>query len=159
MAKTKVTVNFQIEEDIKGFLDDKTVDRVGSTIVRDAKEMIARGQSPVEGYGPFVPYSNPKSYPGSRKPASPVNLELTREMLAGFSHRRGNQNAIEIGMVKGSAEAKKRAGYHNEGEGNNPQRRFIPGNGESFVQPIMQRAMRILDERFGELIRQSNKKK
>lgn len=58
MATVKVTTKFQILELIDQFVDGTTASALGETIVTTAKELIASGQSPVEGYGRFEGYSD-----------------------------------------------------------------------------------------------------
>lgn len=159
MARTKVTVKFQILEDIQGFMNSTVVDRVGGTTVRMAKDMIARGRSPVEGHGTFEAYSDPDKYPGGRKPSKPVNLELDGTMLSYFTFRRGPSNKIHIGMLNAPAKELAKARAHNNGEGTSPERRFIPHEGENWAKPIQEAINRLFEERLDELIRQSNKKK
>ena len=121
--------------------------------------MIGEGQSPVRGYGRYTRYKDRKSYPGDLKPARPVNLELTGEMLQGYDFKISNKpDTIEVGMVRGSAFAKEKAGYHQTGTSVMAQRKLVPGDNEEWAVSIMRRIRDIYGKRLEFLIRQSNKK-
>lgn len=67
MATVKVTSRFRILELIDRFVDDATAKDLGQTVVNEAKELIATGQSPVAGIGRYIGYS--ESYAGQIKGA------------------------------------------------------------------------------------------
>ena len=159
MAKPKVTVGgvFKQLQRIDEVIAAEVMSNIGETVIRESKAMIAKGQSPVDGYGRFEKYKDPKKYPGKRKPASPVNLKLEGDMLDAYQYRRTAKTKLEVG-VRDPKQAKK-AHAHNEGTADIPQRRFIPGEGESFAKPITRKVIDIIDRRMKLLIRQAEKKK
>lgn len=159
MAKVKVTTRFKILELIDRFVDGTLVNQVGGAVVDEAKQLIRSGQSPVRGYGRFAAYKDRDKYPGGIKPARPVNLELSGDMLDAYGYRRGAGDSIEVGMVKGSPEVKEIAEFHNEGTEHMAQRRIVPGEGEEWTVSIMRRIRDFFGKRFETLIRQANKKR
>lgn len=161
MATAKVTVKFKILEILENQLivDSTTADKVGSTVVAEAKKMISQGLSPVRGEKRFEKYKNKEKYPGKKKPATPVNLELTGDMLKGYGYRRGKNNAVEIGMVSPTGNRDKVARYHNEGTPKMAARPITPQKGQEYAVSIMQAIRDIFDTRLSKMIRQSNIKK
>jgi hypothetical protein len=164
MAKVKVTSRFKILELLDSFVDNATANDLGKTIVTEAKQNISEGLSPVRGYGRFERYKNPEKYPlglppGLKKNQRPVNLDLTGEMLAGYDYRLSHKkDTIEVGMVSGSAFAKEKAQYHNEGTPNMAQRKIVPDEGEEWSVSIMRKIRDLYSRRLEFLIRQANKK-
>lgn len=158
MAKVKATARFQIIEFLDKFIDGATADSIGKEIIGAAKEAIAEGQSPVRGEGRFERYKDRKKYPGDLKEARPVNLNLTGEMLANFSHRRKDNTTIEVGITGGSPRAKKLAKYHNEGTEFMAKRQFIPQEGQEFTVRIMRVIRELYSNRLALLIKRANKK-
>lgn len=159
MAKVNVTTKFDIAELIAKFTDTKTGNEIGETVVGEAKRMISEGQSPVRGYGRFERYKDPAKYPGNRKNQRPVNLEDTGDMLAGYDYQvLASDDTVKVGMVNGSADEKKIAGYHNEGTAPMAQRRIVPGAGEEWAVSIMRKVRDVYEKRLSQLIKQSNKK-
>lgn len=160
MAKVKITARFQILELIDRFIDGSTANAIGRAIVDEAKTMISEGVSPVRGHGRFERYKDRKKYPGKLKSARPVNLNLTGEMLKGYSFRPvlSNQSLL-VGMVKGSVGRKDIAEFHNAGTEHMAMRRFIPQDDEEFAVRIMRKIRDLYGERLRKLISQSNNKK
>lgn len=157
-GKSKVTVKFQILELIDKFIDDTTVNAIGNVIVDEAKRLISEGQSPVRGEGRFAAYKDRKKYPGKLKPARPVNLYLSGDMLKGFSFRKKDENSIEVGMVDGTKRDKDIAGYHNEGTENMARRAMVPQKSEEWTITIMRAIREEFGKRLETLIKKSNKK-
>jgi hypothetical protein len=158
MAKVKVTTKFKILELINGFVDNATANAIGNTVVEESKRLISEGQSPVRGEGRYGAYKNRKRYPGKRKPARPVNLNLSGEMLEGFGFRNKGSDVIEVGMVGGSARDKEIAGYHQTGTDNMIARPIVPQENEEWAITIMRAIRDEFGKRLYSLIKQSNKK-
>lgn len=158
MAKVKVTSNFQILDLMDRFMDARTANDLGKTVAQEAKAMIEEGQSPVRGYGRFDAYKDRTVYPGKLKDARPVNLTLTGEMLRGYWYRLTGRS-VEVGMVRGSADRKEIAGFHQDGTPNMSQRKMVPGPGEEWAPSIMRSISNLYAKRLAFLIRQSNKKR
>jgi hypothetical protein len=162
MAKVKVTSRFQILEFLDGFIDNATASALGKTVVKEAKENISEGLSPVRGYGRFERYKDRKKYPGNRKAPRPVNLygaDGSPHMLDGYDFKIGQKkDTIEIGMVKGSADKKEIAQYHQDGTPNMAQRKLVPGDGEEWSVSIMRKISDLYSQRLAKIIRQGNKK-
>ncbi len=164
MAKVKVTTRFKIIEFIDGFIDGTTEKAIGRAIVDGAKELIESGQSPVRGYGRFEVYSDSykdqiKGPYGKKlsKTVRPVNLYATGEMLDGYDFRRKDELTIEVGMVSGSDERKRIAGYHNDGTEKMPARPIVPEKDEEFAVSIMREIGEVYGTRLRKLIADSNK--
>lgn len=158
MAQVKVTTRFKIIDFIDRFMDGTTVSAIGDTIVDTAKEMISEGQSPVRGHGRFARYKDRTKYPGDLKPARPVNLNLTGEMLKGFGFKYIGNDTIQVGMISGSSDRKEVARYHNSGTDNMAMRRFIPQDGEEWAISIMREIRDVYGKRLATLVKASNKK-
>lgn len=156
MSKVTVTSNWKIIELVDRFIDSRTQDRLGETVVDAAKQMISEGQSPVQGYGRFERYKDRTKYPGGRKDARPVNLYLSGDMLGDFDYKK-TDDGVAVGMVRG-VKTKEIAGYHQDGTPNMAQRRFVPGDGEEWAITIMRKIADVWGKRFADLIRQSNRK-
>lgn len=158
MPKTKCTAKFQIIEFIDQFVDGATAKAIGGTVVDTAKELIASGQSPVRGEGRFERYKNREKYPGKLKNASPVNLELSGDMLRGYGYERKGKNDIVVGMVKGSSKVKEIASYHNDGTPTIAQRQIVPKEGQEWSPTIMRAIADGYSKRLVFLIKKSNNK-
>lgn len=166
MARSNTTVKFQILEFLNNFVDDATANAIGKTVVDEAKDMMASGQSPVRGIGRYKVYSD--AYKSAIKTAKrgamrektirPVNLHLTGEMLDGYGFRRKSANSIEIGMVSGSTERKEIAEYHQKGTRKMPARPLVPGENEEWAVSIMRAIRDAYGKRLRQLIERSNKK-
>ncbi len=158
MAKVKTTVRFKIVELVDRFVDNALANQIGKTVVDEAKRNMSEGLSPVRGYGRFERYKDRKSYPGDLKEARPVNLNLTGKMLEGYDYKISSDGVIDVGMVKGSADRKEIAGYHQDGTEFMAQRKMVPGDGEEWSVKIMRAIRDLYGTRLEKLIRQSNKK-
>lgn len=96
---------------------------IGETVISEMKKSLKVGVSPVKGERRLEPYVNPKSYPGKLKPRSPVNLELSGDMLDALDYK-VSDGRVTVGIFDGKEAVKARA--HNDGEGNMPRRHFMP---------------------------------
>jgi hypothetical protein len=104
------------------------------------------------------PWSAMGKYPD--KKVRPVNLELSGEMLDALTFRvLPSKNAIEVGIIGGSADVKERAKAHHDGTKDMARRRFIPGEGEEFAVSIMRAIRELYGKRLAYLIGRSNKKR
>jgi hypothetical protein len=150
----KLKVMRQTLEELKKPVTKQVATNVGNAILQAMKETIAKGYSPIRGYGKFPAYKNPSKYPGNRKPKSPVNLELKGDFLDALEFtlvqvRSGF--ATKIGYA-GSKENKKERG-HREGANDQPKRPTIPINGETFSEKITNAFMEIYRERVRQIMR------
>ncbi len=136
------------------FVTDSFAEKVGKAVVEGVKQMIASGQSPVEGEGRFAAYKNPLSYPGDLKPARPVNLSLTGTMLSHLGYRR-NGDKIEVGILTSAPrKVKTIARVHNTGERSDiAKRQFIPEKGQDFVVSIRLKVKELFRKRVLEIIK------
>ena len=158
MAKVKTRSKFDIIARLDEIFSPDTVDKLGRLVVRESKDMISKGISPVRGHGRFERYKNKDNYPGDLKPARPVNLKLTGDMLSGYSYKRKNKTTMETGMVNGSQKSKEIAGYHQSGTKNMAQRRMTPGLGEEFAVTIMRKIRDVFSASLARTIKKANKK-
>lgn len=137
-------------------IGQKEADALGKQIVSEMKDMIAKGQSPVQSAGRFPAYKHagvkgkyPDSvkgeYPSKRQ--RPVNLYLSGDFLRALRHRLYAAKygfGIEVGYFD-PEEAKKEEG-HAVGWNGQPKRPTIPGKG----QEIAVRIQRLVIARFRE---------
>lgn len=120
------------------FVDGKTADEVGETVTKEMKKRIAAGQSPIDGKGKFERYTNPKRYPGTKKPKSPVNLKLSGSFLDALTWEKkpGQYGEETLVFYRGAREEIKEKG-HREGAGGQPERPTLPTEeGEKFHTTI-----------------------
>jgi len=120
-------------------LSKDEAESLGTAVVKRMKELISKGQSPIEGRGKFPAYKRPERYPGKRKAHSPVNLELSGDFLADLDSRavriKGGY-VTEVGYQSSKQQVKEQG--HRAGANRQPKRPTIPaGRGESFVQSII----------------------
>lgn len=166
MAKVKTRAKFEIIELIDRFIDKRTAEEIGNTLVKEAKQLVSEGTSPVRGHGRFARYKDRDKYPlGNEtaqalgKKARPVNLTLTGEMLAGLSFKQTSKAALEWGFTKLTGKKKKIAEYHTSGTDHMAMRRVVPQEGEEFAVTIMRRLRDIYAKRLADLARISNRSK
>jgi len=114
--------------------------RVGELVVEEVKDSLEVGLSPVRGVRRFQQYTDP--YPGNKKASRPVNLKLTGAMLDALKYFfRGSR--LFVGIT-GSEGVKAQA--HNDGQGNMPERHFLPTRaGEEFTVSIMQKVKNLYE--------------
>lgn len=157
-GEVKVTISSALLNKIRDL--NKTVvtqdfaSKVGAVVVAGSKEAISKGLSPVQGVGRFVAYKDPESYPGKLKPARPVNLSLTGEMVNSLNFRKeGDKILVGIFADEVGDDVMKRVDTHNRGTHPHvPRRQFIPEKGQSFIVSIQREVQRLYRERISEVI-------
>ena len=108
----------------QNFKNELTYGSIGYELVRTVQDVIRKGISPVDGEGRFEKYSQSyrdaikKKQYGNKK-VSPVNMSLTGEMM-------GSLRVIEYKNGALIEFTDKKAGYHQNGEGNLPVRKLLP---------------------------------
>lgn len=145
-------------EDLKKPIDKATAEKVQKAVVSEMKTLISKGNSPIAGKGKFPPYKNPKKYPGKRKAASPVNLELSGEMLRGLGGstertESGYASVIEYtGTDRDGVENSDKEEGHRLGTNDQPKRPTIPiaAKGENFVARIL----KVISDLYKDRLRQ-----
>ena len=128
MAKVKIDIG-GLRRRLKTIQKEwqKEASRTAKPILKKAiiDEHILRGKSPVQGGGRFEKYSiayrnqirNRLASFGKR--VTPVNLKLSGQMLSTFFVKKVSKG-VEVGFSDDIAE------YHNNGDGNLPERRLLP---------------------------------
>lgn len=122
----------KLKNTAKDWMDLNTAGKLGSTAVAGMKDLISSGISPIRGGsfgGKFPQYKNRKKYPGDRKPATPVNLNLTGAFLDSLDYevvqdKNGTYKVI-IGFGSNSKSNDKERG-HRDGANGQPKRPIIP---------------------------------
>lgn len=134
---TRVTVKLSLLDDIRKVVSDRRVkEDAGALLIKEMKDHIASGISPVRGERRFVGYKDPKKYPGDQKSKRPVNLYLSGDMLAALKFYPLANTSFQI-AIKGEQGVKARA--HNDGKGV-PRRHFMPTEqGEQFTVSIVRK--------------------
>jgi len=102
-------------------------------------EKITSGISPVKGQNRYKKYS--EGYAKTKGRRQPVDLVGTGEMLNNMIAKQTNNNSI---IVEFKGASKKIASYHQNGEGNMPQRKLLPQGKEVFKSDIMSKIRNIL---------------
>lgn len=156
MAKITVQVRLDSLKKLQSSLmNDSLAVKVGTMLKEESRRAIANGLSPVRGVGRFAAYKNPSQYPGDRKPARPVNLQLTGDLLSHLGYRRSG-NRLEFGLIGMSGDVAKRAETHQKGTHPHvPRRQFIPEAGQEFIATIATKMRQLFRERISEIIRES----
>lgn len=110
--------------------------KIGNSVTDNMRDFISKGISPIQGKGRFPAYKNPKSYPGKKKNARPVNLELSGDFLKSLysKGKTGINPQIEIGYPPD--EALKEKG-HRDGANGQKKRPTIPDGNEKFAVTIV----------------------
>lgn len=107
-------------------------------------EKITSGRSPVKGQNNYKSYSEAYAKYKGRK--QPVDMVDTGSMLNSLKAKQRNDNRTVVIEFTGR-DNKKIARYHDNGEGNNPQRKLLPSrNGEEFKQDIMRKIVKEADK-------------
>lgn len=146
-------------EGIRTAFGERQAAALGDEVLKEMKDMISKGISPIEGNGRFPAYKHqgvkgryPDSvkykYPSKRD--RPVNLDLSGRMLKGLI-RQTSRGKYGYGVVVGyfsRSESVKEQG-HREGVNGQPSRPTIPARGEAFAIRIQ----RIVFKHFREAIR------
>lgn len=125
---------------------------VGTMVVEESRHAIRAGLSPVQGVGRFEGYKDPAKYPGELKPARPVNLALTGEMLSHLNYREeGGKLLYGIFDDEVSQKVMAMVDTHNRGTHDHvPQRQFIPAKGEAFIVSIQLKIKELYRKRIAE---------
>lgn len=152
--KVKVTVKADGLASIVKQLQSPAVNRkVGELVVDEMRDSLKSGLSPVRGIRRFTPYKDREKYPADRKPARPVNLYLSGEMLAALEpFIRGSR--LYVG-VRDSEQAVK-AKAHQEGTANMAARRFMPtADGEEFTVTITRKIRDLYAKILSDIIKRA----
>ena len=122
--------------------DRRTADQVGKTIVKETKNRIAKGTSPVAGEKNYPAYSS--SYKDQirrgrgafrNKRIRPINLKLTGKMLNALKHRVKKTQTLGFATIVGFFSAKQSDKVQfNRDNGRNPWPQ--PSEGETFKAGI-----------------------
>lgn len=149
IRKSQISVNLRAR--LQKTVSPAFVKTVNTEIVEEIKRKISIGSSPVSGR--FVAYTNPKRYPGKKKPAKPVNLYLSGVMLSWLKAFKQSTMTLGIGIPSSAPkEVKARALANNVGTKTIPARRFIPIKGETFALGILRKLNQIYTRRFKEVL-------
>lgn len=149
--------------DIKSPLTRSDANKLAGEVVREMKELIGSGYSPIKGSGistRLAAYKNPKKYPGSRKAHTPVNLELYGDMLADLSasakQAAGGGFVVEVGYSDSAQQVKEKG--HRLGANSQPKRPTIPQakTGETFANSIQSLYLDSFQAAIERIIRRGN---
>jgi len=140
-------------------IDQKTAKRLGGQVVREMKNLIKKGVSPIRGPGiktRFQAYKNPKRYPGKRKNKRPVNLRLSGDFLHALEARliEVKNNWVTVVGYFDNDQADKEQG-HREGANKQRKRPTIPNRRrkETFAARINKIILKLYGDRVRELTR------
>lgn len=140
-------------EELKKPIDQDTADEIGQEVVREMKDQISKGISPIKGNGRFPRYKNPDKYPKRKKPNTPVNLYLGGEFQDSLTHESKQSKSgykTEI-FYEGSDQDDKESG-HREGVHGQPKRPTIPQGTEDFSERIRRVFSKIYRDRINSII-------
>lgn len=141
----KLKRDIQTKTDLRKILNSGVLNEMGRAIVEEMREDIASGKSPISGRGKFPAYKNPDKYPGKRKRHSPVNLELTGQMLSSLKYR-VNQAKVLVTIFYSNRKAQLKELGHREGAKGQPERPTVPIGDEQFTQSIRNRVQALIDK-------------
>ena len=168
MAKTRVKTRFDIAKLFDQGIPKRQLDSLGRYILKEMKRLIAASRSTVKGGGRFQRYSDSyttairKRYANiPRGKTTKVNLELTGKMLENLMFRMNKKNTIKVGILSNAPkDVKVRARVHNDGEGNAPQRKFIPDKRNDEFAVSIQRIINTFHQNFlNKSVIQSNRRR
>jgi hypothetical protein len=176
-VKTKIKVELPIAKRIKEIVDMDLAKKVGTKTVGLAKrEFIAKGISPVKGFGRFPAYarqrkSDPSKYPApvlGRFPGKkdrPVNLRLDGSFMKHFTWWL-DKKKINVGMSGSKGRFNDPPTHiidmfetHNDGTQapTVPQRKFLPNkDGEDYKPKITVAIRDEFDKKIKQIIEKSN---
>lgn len=153
-VKIKTPAARDITNRLKNLINQRFVIDFDSSVVNEIKRLIASGQSPVKGFGRFPQYKDRLNYPGKRKPATPVNLFLSGDMLKHYTGHQLNEKSMGIGYASGTPQnIKDRAEGNNIGANKIPARRHVPLSGEEFTISVMRKIKDVFARRIAELFK------
>ena len=137
MADLEDLQQFELELDLEGIPKDQVSEvkaAIGGYLVDSILEKVARGFSPVDGYGKFAKLD--KKYAQREKGGNTLaNLELEGDLLSSLGFK-NSSGGVVVGIME-SSQRPKADGHNNfSGDSKLPERRFIPGGGESFASDI-----------------------
>jgi phage gpG-like protein len=151
MAKVKVTSRFDILTELKRLKGDALGRELGPAVIKELKDFVSKGVSPIEGERRFERYKDPTTYPGGEKNRVPVNLKLTGEMLNSITWK-----PIEGGVLIEAKDPK--AIYHHTGTANMAARPFIPMMpGQTFNQSITRTIRAIYNKAISAIIKKASR--
>lgn len=143
----------ELVESLQKPINKTTASEVGETVIKEMKDLISKGISPIQGNSRFPAYKYPKKYPGKRKGKRPVNLKLTGQFLDALSHKeKDSKSGVATEVFYEGSESKKELG-HREGVNSQPKRPTLPIDGEDFAVKIKRKILKIYEARLRELIR------
>ena len=155
MANVKVTTRWDVIEAVDGFNSPEFAQAIGDQLREEVIDSLSKGISPVQGERKFEPYKNPKSYPGKRKPSSPVNLFLSGDLYRALEARLKG-NSIIFGIF--DPKVAKYAQAHQDGNAHLPRRAIVPDDGEVFQVSILRAILDLYKNRMAVILKSSNKK-
>lgn len=140
----KVKMNLGISRLVKNVKKNFSLE-LKRSIEADIIEQILLGKSPVKG-AKWKQYS--KKYGDRKGGRRPVDMLQTGKMLESLGVRQRKNGSLRIYF------GDKKAGYHQRGEGNLPQRKLLPERREVFVPSIMRKIISTLKKAVRKSIRQ-----
>lgn len=150
----KINVNKALTDKLKALespVDSSTAQQMGQATVEAMQEMIASGVSPIKGKGRFPAYKNPKSYPGSKKPKSPVNLRLRGDFLDSLTSSVKSDGGEKVAVVSYPSDQADKERGHREGANAQPKRPTLPVKGETFAEKVQAAYLKVLQARVDKL--------
>jgi hypothetical protein len=122
----------------------KTFEKAGNDAIKEIKELVAKGNSPIKGEGRFPAYKNPKTgYPATvrnkypSKKSRPVNLYLSGKFLKQLKVKVNVERKpkIQIGFFDQYGKTLEQG--HREGANGQPSRPIIPAGNETFKPQVI----------------------
>lgn len=113
---------------------------VGNDVIKEMKDLISKGVSPIRQVGRFEAYKNPEKYPKKvigrfpSKKQKPVNLSLSGNFLKSLNVLSSNNGKLTIGFNSKLSEEKEQG--HRDGANGQRKRPIIPKSGEEFAVSI-----------------------
>ncbi len=150
---------------VKKIVNSTMANKLGNSILRETKNLVGVGKSPVKGKGRFPAYAKQRKgsgYPDTpdirrrfpSKKTRPVNLELSGKFLKALGFKK-TDGGIDFGWIDPSEDIKKLIDAHNNGLNKNvPQRKVIPNaDGEDYTASIRRLIKDIYLQRIRAIIR------
>lgn len=171
--KVKITYKFDTLKDLKKNISDDDLLEAGQAISTEIKELIASGQSPVDGQGRFTQYAvnrgrGPNAYPRSvqktfpDKTITPVNLSLNGSYMSKYTHWVSKTKSMFLGFKDPNAKTIALFEAHNLGLNTKkgvPMRKHLPDakGGETFTAAVRLEIVRQFTKIVDNVIKKSRK--
>jgi hypothetical protein len=143
--------------DLGKIADESLGKEISRAVLKEIRDAVAKGNSPVAGWGKFAPYKNPDKYPGNQKSSRPVNLDLSGDMMKALTTEvrldSKSRLVVEVGWFGAEEDIQVRARVHNSGERWDIKRRpVLPGKDDEWTERIKKIVLDLYSKRIARIM-------